>query len=60
MVTAEDEYQKCPKCGSGTTREEVDIGVGMMHGPARCNNCGWSQEEEINKLLKEFGIEEES
>lgn len=44
---------KCPKCGSDLTYDEVDIGVGVMQGNARCDNCGWVQEEEdilLNKV----------
>ncbi len=47
---------RCPECGSETIHDEVDIGVGTMHGPARCNNCGWNQEKEIRALMEEFGI----
>lgn len=43
----------CPECGFPVTREEVDIGVGMMHGPAKCNNCGWDQNIEINEIMTE-------
>ena len=49
---------KCPKCGSDTVCDEVDIGVGTMHGPAKCNNCGWTAETEIRELMKKFGIDE--
>ena len=55
-----EDYERCPECGKETTHEEVDIGVGIMHGPTRCNNCGWNQETEINALMKKFGIVEEA
>lgn len=32
-------------------REEVDIGVGTMYGPASCENCGWSESNEGADLL---------
>ena len=39
---------KCPKCGSEhTSRDEVDIGVGIQYGPWRCDDCGWGQTIEI-------------
>src|SRR5690606_37177341 len=35
----------CPNCKIGRIeREEVDIGVGVMSGPARCLDCGWSEQ----------------
>ena len=52
-----DRYNKCPKCGNSTITDEVDIGVGTMHSPARCNSCGWSQEEEIKKTMKDLGLQ---
>ena len=37
-----DRIDKCPKCGSeGIFQEEADIGVGMLYGPASCEDCGW-------------------
>jgi len=54
-----EDYAKCPKCGSATTHEEVDIGVGIQHGPARCDACGWNQDDEVNALMKKFGVAEE-
>lgn len=46
----------CPECGEETTCDEVDIGVGIMHSPYRCNNCGWNQEAEIQETMRMFGI----
>ena len=54
ILTSLDAEDKCPVCGCVLTREEVDIGVGTMYGPARCDNCGWSQEGKADKLLKEL------
>jgi hypothetical protein len=31
----------CPNCGGECWRDEVDIGVGTMHGPWRCDGCDW-------------------
>jgi transcription elongation factor Elf1 len=44
----------CPKCGAETTCDEVDIGVGVQKGPARCDNCRWSQQAEFEKLFPEL------
>ena len=54
-----EKYEHCPECGSETVREEVDIGVGIMCGPAHCNNCGWTQEAEINAAIWAPGIGDE-
>lgn len=54
MSMTAGEEERCPKCGSVVTREEVDIGVGTMYGHARCDNCGWLQEEDANGPLKEL------
>jgi hypothetical protein len=35
---------KCPKCGEECDREEVDVGVGVLHGPWGCLNCGCSSD----------------
>jgi len=35
---------KCPECGAGCSRDEVDVGVGVLHGPWGCA-CGWSEDE---------------
>lgn len=34
---------KCPKCGGELVRDEVDIGVGVMLGPAGCPDCHWME-----------------
>ena len=33
----------CPKCGGEVNREEADVGVGIIYGPAYCMDpdCGW-------------------
>lgn len=33
----------CPHCATPCDRESVDIGVGVLHGPWGCSNCGWSE-----------------
>lgn len=35
--------QVCPNCGCGCSRDEADIGVGIMYGPWGCP-CGWSED----------------
>lgn len=35
----------CPKCGGETHQDSVDIGVGVIHGPRGCIECGWSEDE---------------
>jgi hypothetical protein len=37
----------CPKCGRWCTRDEVDVQVGVLHGPWGCF-CGWSQDAEYD------------
>ncbi len=34
---------KCPKCLRACDRDEVDVGVGVIHGPWGCR-CGWSED----------------
>lgn len=36
---------KCPHCGSADQlwRDEVDVGVGTIYGPWRCDYCGWDE-----------------
>ena len=44
--------ETCPNCKIGRLeREEVDIGVGVMSGPARCLDCGWSEQLEEYDFL---------
>lgn len=34
----------CPKCGARELwRDSVDVGVGFIHGPYGCSDCGWSE-----------------
>lgn len=35
---------KCEKCGKQCDRDDVHIGVGWIHGPWGCGNCGWSED----------------
>ena len=36
---------KCPECGNDECeRDEVDVGVGVIHGPWGCPSCGWSED----------------
>lgn len=41
---------KCPKCKSTEVwRDSVDVGVGIMHGPYGCAECGWSENEQYDQ-----------
>lgn len=33
---------RCPECGEPCDRDEVDVGVGVIHGPWWCPDCGWA------------------
>lgn len=37
---------KCPKCGGECWRDDVDIGVGTLHGPWNCRDCSWTSRNE--------------
>lgn len=32
----------CPRCGRECSRDEADVGVGVIYGPWGCY-CGWSE-----------------
>lgn len=34
----------CALCGKACQRESVDVGVGIIHGPYGCAECGWSED----------------
>ena len=38
----------CEKCGDECFRDSVDVGVGVIHGPYGCPNCGWSEDPEYD------------
>ena len=42
----------CPQCKSECVREEVDVGVGTIYSPWRCNNCGWEEENLLDDTFK--------
>jgi DnaJ-class molecular chaperone len=50
----------CPACeGNGITREEVDIGVGTLKGPWRCDDCGWKEPEiDLGLKMDEMGSDD--
>lgn len=53
------ESDPCPRCGeSELYRDSVDVGVGIIHGPYGCPNCGWSENEEYD-LQKGGGLQED-
>lgn len=40
--------QNCPYCEEPCDRESVDVGIGVIHGPWGCGNCGWSESPEYD------------
>ena len=50
-LIAADEACDCPHCGEGCDRESVDVGIGIMHGPWGCGNCGWSSSPEYDSRV---------
>ena len=38
----------CPHCGEPCDRDSVDVGIGVIHGPWGCANCGWSSSPEYD------------
>ena len=41
----------CPRCGEPTSRESVDVGVGVIEGPEGCTGtCGWSESTDYDAL----------
>lgn len=36
---------KCPECGSECWRNEVDVGVGIVHDEWKCENCSWDEDQ---------------
>ena len=43
----------CPVCGGELNHDEVDIGVGVQHGPEYCIDCGWCADSGDDLLLDE-------
>lgn len=45
----------CPECGGVDSlhQDRVDVGVGVIYGPAGCSSCGWSAAPEYNMLIPE-------
>ena len=35
--------ETCPECAGAVERDVIDVGVGEVRGPARCDGCGWSE-----------------
>ena len=49
----------CPRCRETELyRDSVDVGVGIIHGPYGCPNCGWSENEAYD-LEKGGGLQED-
>lgn len=51
----------CPKCETPCDRDEVDVGVGVICGPWRCNGCGWSDDSGVcpENVINLIRVEEE-
>jgi len=51
------EEEKCPNCGCELDYDEVDIGVGIQRGPARCTNqdCGYDASKAVDEMLGNIG-----
>jgi hypothetical protein len=39
---------KCLKCNCDCVRDSVDVGVGVIHGPYGCPDCGWSEDSDYD------------
>lgn len=44
---------QCPSCQTELERDEVDVGVGVICGPWHCYGCGWSQDSQIEGMIKD-------
>lgn len=42
--------EKCPQCGGELERDEADVGVGVMYGPAGCPACFWVEGDPIASM----------
>ena len=38
------DQQYCVKCSNECSRDEIDVGVGIIYGPWGCGVCGWSDD----------------
>lgn len=46
-----EQEQPCGNCGStDTSREHVDVGIGIVWGPWGCPECGWSEDPHYSQL----------
>lgn len=43
----------CPECGSICWRNEVDVGVGVMHDGWKCSSCSWDEDVNSYPMTKE-------
>jgi len=44
-----NQSRPCPGCGEKEVHQDwVDIGVGVIYGPAGCPCCGWSEDAEYD------------
>lgn len=50
-----EQFPTCPVCGGRASRPEADVGVGIIFGPASCENCGWVEPDPLESQLIEDG-----
>lgn len=46
--------ETCPRCGGPLDRDEVDVGVGVIYGPAGCPACFWTENDVSNNPLADM------
>lgn len=61
-----DDAPICPSCAGECYRDSVDIGIGEIHGPWGCPECGWSSSPEYDcregliddgdRVIDQFGV----
>jgi hypothetical protein len=49
---------KCPKCNADCSHDSVDVGVGVIHGPYGCPDCGWSENSDYDLSVDKSPVDE--
>lgn len=47
-------HTTCPRCGGPLDRDEADVGVGVIYGPAGCPACFWTENDVSNNPLADM------